>query len=240
MPVSSQYADISTFGNKAAYAPVNNPLTYILSSPIDNMFMHGSNRINSDTLVAQSYIGEYCSTKFDGFCSALCDNNAKQYYPNLLHGSSTLTPCGEILNGWCSPSNLSKGDVCLINIARTKYLYEMRNGLKNRVPFDCTVAASPLVTVYSGEYMVPIYTLPKKGGSYNVDQDPVMNRLLLKANTALDVLMNIYSTMKNQNRLDELKDTKLGRFYNAFLHHLSKNPSKIRRVQDQNACSIHT
>ncbi len=217
---SYNYANIKNFGSGAAYAPINNPLSYLMSSGLDNMFMHGSPRLNSDTRESQAYIAEYCAKGFDKFCEVATANTATQIFPNLLHGCvADYSKDCLIPKGWCVPQNLTKGDVVLINTAKTKYLQKMYGAFENKVPFDCTVAASPLITLYSGEWMKPVYSIPQ---GLDLDNDPVMNRILNKPMIALDLLSNIYCTMRDQNRLGELAGTKLGTFYNNMIKNMKK------------------
>jgi len=196
------YAKISEFGKGAAYAPVNHPLTYGLSSGLDNMFMHGGKSKKSDSSSREfaAYTGEYCSKNFDGFCKLMTQNDDIQYFPDILHGH----------HEGGMPKSMTKGDVVLLNTARTKYLMRMFGGIANKVPFDPTVAASPLVTIWSGDYMKGEYYIPE---GHDVDNDPVMQRLLNKPLVSLPLLMNIYATMTRLGRIGELKGTKLGQFY---------------------------
>ena len=196
------YVKISEFGKQAAYAPVNNPLSYIMSGQMDSSLMHGSDRLNSDSKEAGIYAAEYCAKGFDKFCEVMTSNQEPQYFPDQIHGYSNLT--NNI------PRQMTKGDLVLLNTAKTKDLMEMIGGSPNQVPFDPTVAASPLITVWTGEYMQPLYYIPN---DVAVDADPVMLRLLNRPNMALDLLMNIYSNMVKIGRIGELAGTKLGTFY---------------------------
>jgi len=196
------YVKISEFGKQAAYAPVNNPLSYIMSGQMDSSLMHGSDRINDNSKESAIYAAEYCAKGFDKFCEVMTSNPEPQYFPELIHGYSST--------GNNIPKALSKGDVVLLNTAKTKYLMEMVGGSPNQVPFDPTVAASPLITVWTGEYMQPQYYIPK---DVAVDSDPVMLRLLNRPLIALDLLMNIYTNMVKLGRIGELTGTKLGTFY---------------------------
>jgi hypothetical protein len=210
------YIKISEFGSGAAYAPVNNPLSYGLSGGMDNMFMHGGAARamqGGATREFAAYAAEYCSTNFDGFCAAMTDNSEIEYFPDLLHGAYE----GGV------PTTMTKGDVVLLNTARTKYLMRMIGGNVSKVPFDPLVAASPLVTVYTavpGDFMRGEYFIPK---GHDVDNDLVMQRLLNKPLVSLPLLLNIYDTMKKMGRLEELAGTKLGLFYD----NLKKNAPKF-------------
>tara|TARA_Y100000389_G_scaffold203129_1_gene250568 strand:+ start:12396 stop:13070 length:675 start_codon:yes stop_codon:yes gene_type:complete len=216
------YVKISNFGKGAAYAPMNNPLTYGMTGGMDNSFMHGSDRIDSNSREFQVYAAEYCSKKFDQFCEVMANNGTTQYYPNLVHtGSTQSTSPGQ---NWCEKP-VTAGDVLVLNTARTKYLKQMRNGVANRTPFDPTVAASPMITTWTGEYLIPEYHIPQ---GHDLANDQVMHRLLNKPLMSLPLLANIHKNMHRSGRLAELNNTKLGMFYD----NLKKNASQFPMVQN--------
>ena len=97
------YVRISEFGKQAAYAPVNNPLSYIMSGQMDSSLMHGSNRINDNSLESAIYAAEYCAKGFDKFCEVMTSNPDPQYFPIMIHGYSN--------DGNNIPRDLSKGDM---------------------------------------------------------------------------------------------------------------------------------
>jgi hypothetical protein len=205
------YVKISEFGKQAAYAPVNHPLSYIMSGQMDSSLMHGSDRINDNSRESAIYAAEYCAKGFDKFCEVMVSNPEPQYFPEQIHGYT--------YNGNNIPKMMTKGDVVLMNTAKTKYLMEMIGGSPNQVPFDPTVAASPLITVWTGEYMQPQYYIPK---GLDVDSDPVMLRLLNRPLIAIDLLMNIYANMTKLGRIGELQGTKLGTFFNNMKENAKK------------------
>jgi hypothetical protein len=47
-----------------------------------------------------------------------------------------------------------------------------------------------------------------------IDSDPVMDKLLARPIIGINILTNIYNTMKRYGTLAQLKGTKLGNFYN--------------------------
>ena len=48
-----------------------------------------------------------------------------------------------------------------------------------------------------------------------IDEDIVMNKILEKPIIAMNILVNIYNTMKRYGTLSKLRGTKLGNFYNT-------------------------
>ena len=211
------YVKISNFGKGAAYAPMNNPLTYGLSGGLDNLFMHGSDRIDNNSREFQTYAAQYCAKKFDNFCEVMANDTKAQYFPNMVHSGS----CSTMTHNWCDKPQTS-GDVLLLNTARVKYLKEMTNGVANKMPFDHTVAASPSITTWTGEYMAPVYSIPQ---GHDLQSDPVMNRLLHKPLMSLPLLLNIHKNMNSNNRLSELTSTNLGKFYDNLKSNLPKFPA---------------
>jgi hypothetical protein len=104
----------------------------------------------------------------------------------------------------------------------------MRNGVANKVPFDPTVAASPTITTWTGEYLIPEYHIPQ---GHDLANDQVMHRLLNKPLMALPLLANIHKNMHRSGRLAELNNTKLGLFYD----NLKKNASQFPMMQNLTA-----
>ena len=91
----------------------------------------------------------------------------------------------------------------------------MGNGELRYEPFDPTVANSPMISYYVGKpcfegcNLVPIYKVDPS----TIDQDAVMDKVLQKPLIAIDILINIYNTMKREGTLHQLSGTKLGNFY---------------------------
>jgi hypothetical protein len=198
----SFYKTISDFGNISA---VNNPINYLLSDSIDNSFNNGS---ISQTVSGpyskngQAFMAQYCSTNFDGVCEYVSKDKSI-IYPNTLGlGPKQMSP------------NISAGDFLVANTARRKYLVAMGGDLciLKVENFDPTVASSPLVQYWeekNANDCIPVYKVdPSK-----IDDDIVMNKILANPIIAIDVLINIYNTAINLNKLNELKNTKLYNFF---------------------------
>ena len=227
--MNSEYRTINNFGPNAANAPVNNPLTYILSSGMDNFMLHGSNVRNAETRHSQAYMAQYCASNFDGICEHASNNMQKNYFPSMVQvcsgGGSYQTPLGANSPGQNFNPRVArtKGDVLLLNTAKTKYLYSMRNGTKTEEPYDYTVAASPKVTLWVGEALQPFYAIPR-GREHLVDSDIVMKKLLERPWLCVDFLNNMYCTMRKLGTLKYLQGTKLGGiFSNARFQKLGCN-----------------
>jgi hypothetical protein len=210
----STYRPISQFGSNS-YAPSNNPLTYCLNNTMDNRFLHGG---NADTLgqhskACQSFLSDYCSEKWDGFCE-IASRNTNTNYPNNIQACTGL---GDIAS-----KNMNAGDALIRNTASKKYLVSMGNCKKKYEPFDPTVATSPMISYWisdsCGRTCVPVYVVdPDK-----IDSDIVMDKILRNPMIGIDILINIYNTMKRMNTLENLTGTKLGNFYATNPYFVSK------------------
>lgn len=223
----STYKCISNFGQGASNAPANNPLTYCLDQTLDNEFIHGA---TGETIGGahgkhcQAFMSQYCANKWDDVCE-YASNNRSTIYPN------NLQRCGSGSDSECK--GLTAGDILIQNTASRKYLVEMGGTCSLKYePFDPTVASSPMVAFWEGACntqgsggCVPVYAVdPKK-----IDSDPVMNKILAKPIIAWSVLLNIYNTAKRKGTLNELKGTKIYRFFMSqpfqnYLNEMGKIP----------------
>ena len=194
------YTSIKNFGSNAL-SEVNNPLTYCLTTDLDNAFMHGgqANILRRDSRPCQLFLSEYCAQGWDNFCE-VASHNQNISFPN-------------------PPPGTTQGDMLIRNTAERKYLVQMINGQEVFEPFDPVVANSPLISSWrpvgcqvggSGQLtMAPIYAVNPN----TIDGDVVMDKILARPHIAQDILVNIYNNMKRLNTLQNLKGTKLGNFY---------------------------
>ena len=167
---------------------------------------------------------------FDKNC-LIASYNTNKIYPNELQ-SACIPP--EILQHYPS---LNRGEVFLRNTMSEKYLVKMNGARREFHPFDPNVANSPLISYWVGDVgactgitcgtgapspcinMHASYAINPAGllgfDYKSVDNDVLMNRVLENPTIALDILTNIYQTMKRRGDLVQLKGTKLG---NLFEH----------------------
>lgn len=198
------YKRISKFGQGAANNPVNNPLTYCISRTVGNKFTHGS---ITDTVSSvngkhcKAFMAQYCANKWDDVCEYESKNKSR-LYPNYIQ------KCGSDIGVACE--GLTTGEILIQNTATYKYLVKMGGSQCSLVhePFDPTVASSPLVAFWSGG-CVPIYAVNPK----EIDNDPVMNKILNKPIIAWSLLINIYNTAIRKKILHTLKGTRIHKFF---------------------------
>lgn len=222
------YARIIEFGAKAGDSATNNPLTYCATSDLNNSFLHTAGQKNGPySQKCAMFMSDYCAQNWDGICEYE-SKNINSIYPNLLGyniGSSCHTP------GAGLGSFLTKGENLIHDTAAKKYLTEISaNCGLSWEPFDPQVATSPLISSWvpvksqkcgnagccDNGTCVPRYEVDPK----YIDSDPVMNKILNKPEIAIDILVNIYRTMKMNGKLESLKGTKI---YNFFMSHKFQN-----------------
>lgn len=183
------YRSIQDFGPNT-FSQANHPLSYCLLDGVDQRFIHGGNSDAYDwnSKRSQVYMAEYCSTKWDKFCDL---------------AATRTTP-------YTKNDDFSAGEMLLLNTAKKKYLVNMHGGIQKFEKFDPTVGSSPMISYWEGgigEYAV---------NPVEIDNDVVMNRILDNSRITEAcrlLLINIYNTMKRKKTLSQLKNTRLGKFY---------------------------
>lgn len=224
----TNYMRISNFGSGAANDPNANPLSYVMLRTVDSPFSHGgiANTISSKyDRNAQAFSASYCADKWDNVCEFL-SHDRDTNYPNSLGtcGGSSDTVC----------RGLTAGEILIQNTAARKYLKFMSGNCTLKYePFDPTVAASPMISYWQGscngqgnDGCVPVYEVDPK----NIDDDPVMNKILQKPAIAWNILMNIYNTAIRHKTIDQLKGTKI---YNLFM---SKEFQQYNNLRKSDSC----
>lgn len=208
----SNYRNIKEFGQNMNSLDVDNPISYCLNWTIDQQFNHGGNSYiyGQYSKPCQSYLSDYCAEKWDGFCE-VASKNTNISFPNNIEDN-----CHQL-------SRMTAGDLLIRNTAAKKYLIEMSGDCVQRFEaFDPTVANSPMISYwgpsYCGGVCIPTYAVNPE----TIDDDVVMNKILDNPIIAIDILLNIYETMKKNGTLEKLIGTKLGKFYQAYYEKMNK------------------
>jgi hypothetical protein len=200
------YRSINSFGSDVP-SEVSDPLTYCINNTIDNRFLHGSQSsiYGQHSKQCQAYLSDYCSVQWDGFCEYASQNDSVSW-PNNLEPSDNGVAC----------RGLNAGEILIRNTAAKKYLKEMGSCVQKFEPFDPTVGNSPMISYWTpgtcntySNTCIPIYSVDPK----TIDSDIVMDKILSKPIIALDILINIFNTMTREGTIEQLKTTKLGKFY---------------------------
>ena len=215
---SYQYQNISSFGYQVKELAVNNPLSYCLSSGLDNSFMHGGYAgqiLNRESKPCQSYISEYCSKNWDEYCELESKNDSRLF--NAVNTEQNTLKNATV--------GLTAGEVLIYNTALKKYVVRREGSCKLvSTQFDPTVASSPMYNEWvntggsscfsgncdsSGADCVAVYGVNPS----TINNDPLMNKILDKPSIALNILKKIYVGMKRDGTLSQLKGTRLGSFF---------------------------
>jgi len=208
------YATIGAFGSSPDTQ--TNPMTYCFVSGLDSGTYHnlgGQNLSGPGNRQCQIFTAAYCAQKWDGVCEFASNDNQKG--PMVVN---MVRPC----NGLLDP--LTRGEILIRNTAAEKYLKAMSpNCKRDYEPFDPSTAGSPLISSWypknnscgnaancnGPNVCIPVYGVDPT----QIDNDPVMNKILAKPSIAMDVLVNIYNNARYNGQLEGLQGTKL---YNYF------------------------
>jgi hypothetical protein len=185
------------------------PLNICMATDLQAGFQNqlGNGILNPQSEQCQRYMAQYCAKKWDGYCEYL-SNSTERTVPNalLMNGTNPQSIHG-------AGSLLSRGQILLRNTAMEKYRIAMsENSRLVYEPFDPTTSSSPLMAKWiptNGRPCIPVYGVNPD----EIDSDPVMDRILIQPYIAIDILINIYVNMKKYDTLDQLQNTKLGRFF---------------------------
>ena len=197
----NNYANIKNIGPSVSNDAVNDPVSYCINNTIDVSFQHGSNKFGQHCLPCQVYMSKKCADNWDDVCEYI-SNNTNTSFPNNLQNSSKIN---ETVN-----KNMNAGEILIRNTFSNKYLAEIYNTNQITEPFDPLVPSSPLISYYKGDKTLRVYNIPDVT---LIDDDIVMNKVLDNPNIALDILDNIYNTMKRNGTLPSLQGTRLGYYF---------------------------
>lgn len=204
------YTNIQCFGSAGCGDDndINNPLTYILPNELDSNFLHGSGAGLYDRYSknGQIFAADYCANNWNGVCDLLSLD--QQYAANSF-------PLAKGFGG--TSAHVYSGDILIGNTCRTKYLLQVLDKY-GQTPVKPII--SPYNPIQSDGYnisyypdgCVPVYGIkdPK-----NLDNDPVMQRLLSRPMLAPDVLVNIFNTHTRMGKMKDLLGTNLYKFFKS-------------------------
>lgn len=224
------YANIVNFGNNVEKSPNNNPLSYCMTSELDNNFMHTAAETRGPySQPCQMFMSDYCAKEWNGVCE-VASRNTNNQFPN------TATPwlCDKNGQGACLGSGIgsqfTQGDNLIRNTAIKKYMSAMSETCSySYQPFDPLVPTSPMIRYWNKSCAdcTPIYEVNPK----TIDSDPVMDKLLARPLLGMDIFLNIYNTAKRNGTLSSLKGTKLYNFFQGSYFQKYASISKAKAAQ---------
>ena len=194
------YQKIYNFGQGSSQDINNDPVTYCMGKTIDISFQHGTDQYGQHCKPCQIYMSQRCSKNWDNICEMLSYNTSTSY-PNSIQKCNGIN---QVLN-----KNMTAGQILLYNTFAQKYLSETIGGYERTEAFDPNVASSPMITyTYGG---ISIYEVKDYK---NIDNCIIMNKILDNPYIALDILFNIYKTMKRKNTLGLINGSRLSVLFN--------------------------
>ena len=234
------YARIVNFGPSVEQTPSNNPLTYCMTTDLNNSFVHtAGERRGPYSKACQMFMSDYCAKNWNGICE-VASRNTNNHYPNTAMPwmCDKMDPTSGACLGTGMGSQFTQGENLIRNTAAKKYLSKMSsNCCLKYEPFDPQVPTSPMISYWEGGCdlrgsCTPMYEV----NPHTIDRDPVMNKILSKPILAIDILLNIYNTAKRLGKLHELQGTKLYHFFHTKMFHAfacaSRNQANARAYGD--------
>ena len=214
----SSYRSISKFGNQQPpCGGTNDPLTVCLTDTSDHKFQQGSigNLYGPRSRRCQLYMAQRCAEKWDGFCEYFYQVNGEngQWPDNRKWPDMATTQSGLATGG------LTTGDQLLNNTAERKYCSYGSKCKLSCEPFDPTNPDSPKIFYHDqcnncAADCVPVCRVNPQ----DIDNDPVMNRLLANPTVAPTTMINICNTSRREGT--NLEGTKIGTFCNRYFQNM--------------------
>ena len=177
-----------------------NSLQYCFGNKSDSIMMFGHGPLN-DSRTAQVYSANYCSKNWDRICEITSMDNDTNVI-NLMKPNTTR--------------RLTRGQILIRNTAVVKYMVGISGAVKKREYLYPEDSSSPIVTYWSPKNDLYPMRTEFSVDPYNIDSDPVMNKILEQPQIAIDILDSIHNNMKRTNKLEQLNGTKLGNFFMIY------------------------
>lgn len=229
------YRELQDFAPNIDNDYSRDPVYYCTTEYLDSQFLHGAQgrTFGKYNKHCSEFLAARCAANWDHICEKM-SNDQETRFPN------TASPLGAPYSGFQDYASLelTYGEQLLRDTAFKKYKVKSFDCNLKCELFDPTVPNSPLVCYETrtadtyGSNPSNIHLGDVEGGvcssTYKItpeqskvlDSDPVMNRLLARPQLAMDLLEEIYRTMKAEGSLILLRNTKLGNFYRFTGHPL--------------------
>lgn len=200
------YKKLITIGDYLA----NDPLSLCVGTNASQPFNHGSNTASygQNSPECQVYMSQRCANKWDDVCEY-----ATRHEPNYEYATRADT-MGQGMRGII---DLTPGEILIRNTAMEKYRVSMYGDSDCQLKteqFNPINPTSPFMTYYVGSSCIPEFAVDPN----NIDNDPVMNKLLDNPKIGMQILLNIKNTMTRRGTIHLLNGTRLGKFLAKYLH----------------------
>ena len=161
-------------------------------------------------------MADRCADKWDGFCEYFYQKHqSRGNWPENQAWPNTVQP----RSGWTAGSN-TLGNQLLLNSAEKRFC-EYPTCVPKQEQFDPMNPNSPKITYYTnptndGSGCIPVCRVNPK----EIDQDPVMNRMLANPTAAAPVMINICNTARREGI--NLNGTKVGKVCQRYFRELGQ------------------
>lgn len=209
------YAKFINFGgviNDQVVDPVSdsNPLTYCLFPTLNAQFVHGSTSANllytPYSPNCQSFMLDYCSKKWDGFCEAYNAINIDRVWPNNAAVDVLAQQYANNFQGFYP----TVGENLIRNVVHRRFI-SFPDQKVSFQPFDPNVANSPPVS-YTSPYVSSSSRVINLTDPAVIEKDPYVNLMLRNARASFDVLARIYLAAQRGEGIN-IRGTSLATFF---------------------------
>lgn len=210
------YPKFINFGkaiNNQVNDPVNdsNPLTYCLFPTLNAQFVHGSTSANllysPYSPNCQSFMVDYCSKNWDGFCEAYNAINIDRVWPNNAAVDVAAQQYANSFQGFYPTA----GENLIRNVVHRRFI-AFPNLKTTYQPFDPNVANSPVIS-YTGPYASESSIVINLDTPANIDKDQFVHLMIRNPRPSFDVLARIYLAVQRKDKNVRIGGTIIDDFF---------------------------
>jgi hypothetical protein len=205
---SFPYVQISKFGTCLNPVLTIDPVASSIFKDPDSNFDIGdsANQFGPSTTKSQLYMAEKCSKNWDGACEFLSRNNDDTKC-NSGKISSSIFPT------MYAPGRQNIGDFLVENSAVRRFC-DLNSCSISEEPYDYSNPNSVWVKSYGccgNNECLPLCMPPN-----DPDNDILLNKVLDKPDLHIDLLINMYRNVNQQNSRNKYQNTRIGHIFNIF------------------------
>lgn len=208
-----KFIDFGRGLNKQIVEPTNsaNPLTYCTFPTLNAQFVHGSTSANllytPYSPNCQSFMTDYCSESFDGFCEAYSVINVDRTWPNNAGVDTVAQKYANSFQGF----HPTVGENMIRNVVHRRFIF-FPSSVISYQQFDPNTANSPIIS-YQDPYVTETSAVVHLGDPASIEKDPKVALMLSNARACFDVLARIYLAVMRKEANVNIEGTGLEQFF---------------------------
>lgn len=208
-----KFIDFGKGLNKQVEEPTNssNPLTYCTFPTLNAQFVHGSTSANllytPYSPNCQSFMTDYCSENFDGFCEAYSVINVDRTWPNNAGVDTVAQKYANSFQGFFP----TVGENMIRNVVH-RYFVLFPSSQISYQQFDPNVANSPIIS-YQDPYVTETSIVINLSNPEIINNDKKVKLMLSNARPCFDVLARIYLAIMRDESNINIAGTELEQFF---------------------------